>query len=313
MAQSENKQEMQQDLTEHTETSPTDVQGDLTKTQISGSDHATEPTEPVSDVTATDVATEETENTVSKESTDDVTLTDGQQQTSKQTPRTRLRGRKWIENFWYHHKFGTIAGMVALITVVVCTLQMCGRTKPDLYVMYCGSEQMSQNRYNTLREELAEMAPSDYNEDGEISVDLIDIVWLSDAYCSMYENQGYNVDAAANDTSKMQFNTEIQSGQNVLCLLNVDLYLETQETTQAFATWEETLGYVPQNALDDCAIFLSDLPFGQLPGVRLPADTVLCMRKKGELSLGKSSEERDRFYAYHVEALKTIVEYGQID
>ena len=48
MAQSENKQEMQQDLTEHTETSPTDVQGDLTKTQISGSDHATEPTEPVS-------------------------------------------------------------------------------------------------------------------------------------------------------------------------------------------------------------------------------------------------------------------------
>ena len=76
MAQSENKQEMQQDLTEHTETSPTDVQGDLTKTQISGSDHATEPTEPVSDVTATDVATGETENTVSEESTDDVTLTD---------------------------------------------------------------------------------------------------------------------------------------------------------------------------------------------------------------------------------------------
>ncbi|HRM27310.1 MAG TPA: hypothetical protein PKY16_04630, partial [Gemmiger qucibialis] len=35
------------------------------------------------------------------------------------------------------------------------------------------------------------------------------------------------------------------------CLLNVDLYLETQETTQAFATWEETLGYVPQNFAKD--------------------------------------------------------------
>lgn len=221
----------------------------------------------------------------------------------------KMTPRQWLENFWYHHKFGTIAGLIALITVVVCTVQMCGRTEPDLHVMYCGSEQMGQERYREVQSALSKIVPGDYNGDGEIYVDFLDILWLSSYHQQLYEVQGYNFDAQSNSNAKMQFDSEMQNGMNVICLIDAELYEITQEKTQAFATWEELLGYTPENAYDDCAILMEDLSFGRSDGMVLPEGTVLCVRKKGEISLSQSKAERDRFYDFHVQAVKNMIEY----
>ena len=46
---------------------------------------------------------------------------------------------KWFDNFWYHHKWKTIICLFLVVTILVCTLQMCRREeKGDISVMLAG-------------------------------------------------------------------------------------------------------------------------------------------------------------------------------
>ena len=44
----------------------------------------------------------------------------------------------FVENFWYHHKFGTLVTIFLVIVLLVCTLQMCGKNSYDVHVLYSG-------------------------------------------------------------------------------------------------------------------------------------------------------------------------------
>ena len=53
----------------------------------------------------------------------------------------REHGRvyRWLDNFWYHHKWATIAALFLVIVLTVCVLQMCSREeKGDITVVTAG-------------------------------------------------------------------------------------------------------------------------------------------------------------------------------
>ena len=53
---------------------------------------------------------------------------------------------EWLDNYWYHYKWHTIAVLFAIFVVVICTFQMCRRTVTDIQIMYAGNEDISMSR-----------------------------------------------------------------------------------------------------------------------------------------------------------------------
>ena len=88
---------------------------------------------------------------------------------------TKVRGfRPWLDNFWYHHKWGTIGVIFAIIVALICITQMCQKDEMDMYVLYGGPEsfydgEIQKNVTNAFSAVLSE----DFNGDGEIKVGLV--------------------------------------------------------------------------------------------------------------------------------------------
>ena len=60
---------------------------------------------------------------------------------------------KKLDNFWYHHKFGTIATIFVIITVTICLVQLFQKQTHDLYIMYAGPSSVSADtQRNIIRE-----------------------------------------------------------------------------------------------------------------------------------------------------------------
>ena len=77
----------------------------------------------------------------------------------------------FFENYWYHHKWTTIIVGVALLIVLICTMQMCARETPDVYIMYAGPGFLTANEAREVQNSFRQVM-EDYNEDGERGVSI---------------------------------------------------------------------------------------------------------------------------------------------
>ena len=76
---------------------------------------------------------------------------------------------RWLDNFWYHHKWKTILSLFLVFTILVCTLQMCSKEeKGDISVMMAGPYTFLDNEagLSSLRLCLARYLPEDYDGNG---------------------------------------------------------------------------------------------------------------------------------------------------
>ena len=46
---------------------------------------------------------------------------------------------KKVENFFYHYKWHTIVALFLIVTITICSVQMCSKDSYDVYVMYAGN------------------------------------------------------------------------------------------------------------------------------------------------------------------------------
>ncbi len=77
---------------------------------------------------------------------------------------------KWLDNFWYHYKWHTIAVAFLLMVFVVCFVQCASRESTDMTVSFCGNATLSENEMEAISKILGDVCPEDVNEDGEKSV-----------------------------------------------------------------------------------------------------------------------------------------------
>lgn len=228
-----------------------------------------------------------------------------------------------VENFWYHYKWHSLIALFLVFTVTICSLQMCSKKEYDINILYAGEHGVNRenkggdaSEYNKILSSL-ETVSKDTNGDGDLLVSFRDLFIL---------------DEIDSDTDKKPNDSELQrsyqdgqtlsymmiSSEYFICLFSSDLY-------ESYTKDKEVVAYpfVPltANIIGDeskveyydeskCAIKLSSLNFYKNPGIKqLPADTVLCLKKKNVVS-NLSSKAVEEAYNASLECIKAIASTG---
>ena len=152
----------------------------------------------------------------------------------------------FFENYWYHHKWATIIVGVALLIVLICTMQMCARETPDVYVMYAGPGFLTPNEAREVQNSFRQVM-EDYNGDGERGVMLNAINYLTDAQikekldAAKKDDVDLIIDYAGNNEAYERFSLEVLAGESVICILDPSFYAQLRGA-EALLPLEEVLG-----------------------------------------------------------------------
>lgn len=219
--------------------------------------------------------------------------------------------KKKLENFWYHHKIGTIIAVTFGIIGIVCAFQMANRTNYDLYLMYAGPANIniSLNNDEVVRLKL-ESAIRQVTGEPKLECATQCFTYVPADLAEEYKEKGINYNANENNKTYSTFLTAVANGKETILLLTPTLYEEVKENG-ALASLEETIGYIPESSADGYGIAIGDTPFYKFfTGLSdIPADTVICLRNLDNPSSvfgkGNDSEKWDE----QVEMFKKIIEF----
>lgn len=146
-------------------------------------------------------------------------------QAAKPTP---SQGKKKADNFWYHYKWHTIGGVVALLLVVFFVRDVLFRTDPDATIILATSTPLPTETTDALQQALEAVA-GDFNGDGKVSI-AVDAIYMPAATEPAVGAQSAQEDIAANMggqsdyASVMKLTTVIAAGLDPIYLLDDDLY-----------------------------------------------------------------------------------------
>lgn len=219
---------------------------------------------------------------------------------------------KWFDNYWYYYKWKVIIAVFFIFVIIVCTVQACSNTEDDVVIIYAGEFLSTSLEVPNIESALSSVLPEDYSGDGKKNVSMSMMTVYSEERIKeleeTYKDEGLKISRPNNDAELAKFQDLIVTGEFNVCLLDPWLY-ETVKKQGGFAKLEDTLGYLPDSAVDEYAIKLSDTEFGRyFAGVnKLPEDTYLCLRTPGALQsmFGAKSEKFDQAVAF----VKAIVEF----
>ena len=124
-------------------------------------------------------------------------------------PRKHGKVYRFLDNFWYHHKWVTIAAIFIAVVLLVCILQMCKREeKPDVTLVMAGPYSFTTDEVSLegLKKCLATYLAADLNGDGEKTVKV--------NYYSIYSEQEIRDEAARVDAEGNPVGKEISTAQN---------------------------------------------------------------------------------------------------
>jgi len=219
----------------------------------------------------------------------------------------------FIENFWYHYKLATIMVVAALIVVGVGVYQYVTRVTPDIYVMCSGP--FYYDNTQPLMKVFEGVMNEDYNGDGEKVVNILHTVRYNADQIAILEAEAeaageeFNFDHAFNAQEYERFQSEIMAGESIICIMDPTLYAEVADNG-VFMDLEEALGYVPDEAADDCAIYIRELKFGKYHRVfkDMPEDTVIAIRSVTAMQKMKGKKAAES-HKNHLEVFRNIVEF----
>lgn len=79
---------------------------------------------------------------------------------------------RWLDNFWYYHKWKVIIGGFFLAMFILLIVQTIGRVEPDAMFLCAGSYPMSKGECDALADAVSEYLPEDLNKDGKKRSDM---------------------------------------------------------------------------------------------------------------------------------------------
>ncbi len=221
---------------------------------------------------------------------------------------------KWLDNFWYHHKWTVIVVGFFLIVGLVCFTQCATKTNADLKVAYAGDFVFSGTQKEQFENLLAELAPTD-EEDVEQTVAL-STYYIRDPEkmkADYTDSEGRLASSywAAKDSIRQNwdtFETYIETGDCAVYFVSADTYRLYPTVTTLMRPLSDIYGEsLPVSAYDQYAIRLGDTEFYQYYDVAkyLPEDTLILM--PAQLQMGANS--KDEVYARYEGLFRAIVEF----
>lgn len=130
--------------------------------------------------------------------------------------------KKKADNFWYHYKWHTIAGVAVLALVAFFFRDVVLSTDPDATILFTTRTPVAQETLDALQIALEAVAP-DGNGDGKVSI-LIDYIYLAPAQDTQSVSDGQAAEgmlAAESDyASTMKLATVVAAGVDNLFLVD---------------------------------------------------------------------------------------------
>ncbi|MCQ2431492.1 MAG: hypothetical protein MJ175_02685 [Clostridia bacterium] len=224
-----------------------------------------------------------------------------------------------FENYWYHYKWHTIAGAAIVIFLIICIAQLAGRSTWDAHILYTGPMLLDRESCEAITESAQKASeavnggstgnPADYSGDGLITLDFNHYVYVPTSLAQEYKDNDIYFNGQDNLNERGNFTNAIMIGEYVILMIDRSLYEETVDSG-AFLKWEDSLGYVPENAIDDYGILLADLPISVMNGFRnLPEDTVLCCRGRSYVNQINKKVQNEEQYQAQVALFRQLVTY----
>lgn len=193
--------------------------------------------------------------------------------------------KKWLENYWYHHKWATIIVAFFAMIAVIGIVQMFTHTEYDAHIIYAGPAVTltDSGADGRIAKAFESLLTKDRDGDGEIHVLLDAKTILSDEQLAEKKKEAAEQgDHVAYDVSIRQnyfsdISTLLLTGQVSICLF--DPYVYGRYTAEDhFVPLSEVLDEIPAAAYDEYAVRLKDTDFGKQSAFSsLPDDTLICL------------------------------------
>ena len=207
-----------------------------------------------------------------------------------------------LQNFWYHNKWTVIVVAFFVCVVVVCTMQMFGKEKYDVSIVYGGTVRMADDERAAFVGALQSVLPEDYDNNGKKAVGLVEYQIFSEKeiYTEVEKEVDGELVTVKEPVIALNWNTEQYSSMQ-------SAVSKTGEYSLCFASpyvYEQLLkGY----AVEGKTVRLGDTDFylyNEAVQV-LPADTVVCLLC--QFMVGQSS--KDEIYDRSCALFDAIVAY----
>lgn len=221
---------------------------------------------------------------------------------------------RWLDNFWYHHKWPTLIVAFFLFVGVVCFAQCSTKESGDLTVTFAGNYTLSGEEREKIMDVLNVVAPEKENGEGKSTVMLNTYsVYTEEELRPQYLDADGNLNVYAFNNAKQtskdnlsNFGTYAMTGESAVWL--VSEYVYTTRNLSALAVpLSELFETVPESAYDGYALRLGDTELYQYYDALkvLPADTLIVMPQS--FYMGESSDEET--YAEFRAMYRAIVEF----
>ena len=226
---------------------------------------------------------------------------------------------KKFENFMYYHKWHTVAALVLIFAVIVCTVQMCSRESGDISFFYVHrhDEQLNDTQRRALSSAVTDTLMAD--DDG-CRVSYLTRYIDSPDMLKDKENAGYLGNSSYENA--LVFRDELAASEAYICIFSRDVYNLSLEyfpykkdpESGAFVSklYRPISDFTDKDipTIDGYAVYLKDTNLRKLPGFSsFPPDTVICMRIKSKLIGITNKKKANKLYARHELLFERMLSY----
>lgn len=191
----------------------------------------------------------------------------------------------WLDNFWYHYKWGVIAAAFFLTVFLICFIQCGTREKNDLTVTCAGGYTFSEEERQNLRILFSNYAP-DLDGNGEKAVAVNDYsIYTEEELKALYTDEdgdfsqyGYAAAKEHNTDRINTLSTYLKTGECGVYFVSEYVY-QTMNLQKIAAPLSELFESAPASSYDGYAVRLRDTDLYQYYGVLqiLPEDTLIVL------------------------------------
>ncbi len=222
---------------------------------------------------------------------------------------------KWLDNFWYHHKWKVIVIGLFAIILAVCIWQMAEKEEIDETIVIAVPRQLYLEEIEGIDAVLSSLMPKNGENEKNLLLQTYPI-YTEDEMQAVNEeetnDEGHyvvKVFPAENMDRVEAYNSYLNTGEVSLILVSPYLY-ENQRIHDRLMPLSEIFGEkLPQGAMSDgFGVRLGDTAlYAHSEAMRvLPADTIVCLRRPYIFGAGS---DKDR-YAETKALFMAIVMFG---
>lgn len=225
----------------------------------------------------------------------------------------RQHGKVWrfLDNFWYHHKWKTIIGLFFLIVIIVCTVQMCSKEseKSDLLVVCAGPYSFTTDgaALENLQKYLSVILPEDFDGNGEKRVSIVNYTVYSEEQIKAMDKDAGAVASYNNSSNYQSFYQHLGTGEFSVAFVDPFLYEELAARNECLIDITAVFGKSPANGLYKTlangttvcyGIRLGDSALYENNAMKaLPEDTVVCLVGSAYFGDDRTYERAVKYFA----------------